>query len=91
MTKISEVQFVPIQQKDGLVGFASFIYNSELKISNIGVHVNLQGEIRLVFPGNKFGSYIFPIKKDLGSEIKDAINIKYQDILNIQRGDLKND
>lgn len=89
--KISDVQFVPIQQREGLVGFASFIYNSEFKISNIGVHINLSGNVRLVFPGNKFGSYIFPINKELNKEMSDAVSEKYQEILDKQKGDLQDD
>jgi len=89
--RISEVQFTPVQQKDGLIGFASFLYNQEFKISNVGVHVNLSGEIRLVFPGNKFGSYIFPIKKDLSAEIISAVNIKYQDLMKLKTKDVEHD
>jgi len=86
--QISEVQFVPIQQKDGLIGFASFIINSEFKVSNVGVHVSLDGKIRLVYPGNKFGSYIFPIKKELGFQICEAVNQKYQELLKMKVSDL---
>ena len=87
--KISEVQFVPVQQNNGLVGFASFLYNGEFKVSNVGVHVNINGEIRLVFPGNKFGSYIFPIKKELSAEIISAVNVKYQDLMKIKTKDVE--
>lgn len=82
--KISEVQFTPIPPRGGLVGFASFVYDNAFKITSIGVHTTLTGGIRLVFPGNKFGSYVFPLTKEITGIINVEVLKKYMEVVEKQ-------
>lgn len=89
--KISEIDFVPIQSRDGLIGFASFIYDNAFKISNIGIHTKLNGDIKLIYPGNKHGAFVFPINKQIGIEVLEAVKKEYADFINLRMEGLNRD
>ncbi len=51
VTQVSEVEFIPIKPREGLIGFASCIVDGKFYIGGIGVHTALNGErIRLAWP-----------------------------------------
>lgn len=85
MTKVSEAQFIPIQPQDGLIGFASIVWDKSIKLSGIGVHTTLDGDIRLVYPKGKLGLITFPINKEAGKLIKNCIKNKIE-LLFIAKG-----
>ena len=50
--KISEINIEPISNREGLIGFASFVINNDFKICNVGIHTcpSHSTSIRLLFP-----------------------------------------
>lgn len=40
---ITEIQIIPIKPKDGLIAFASIIFNNSLYLGSIGVYKRLDG------------------------------------------------
>ena len=83
---ISEVQIVPIRPKDGLVGFASCLFNHQLSLNNIGIYLRPDGQtIRLVYPetvlpnAKRLNTY-FPINRETGEAIREAISRKYEEL-----------
>ena len=84
--KISEVQIVPIQPKDGLVAFASCIIDERLYLGSIGVHRRLDGSgYRLTYPTKKVGvrqiNYFHPVTKEAGQAIETAVYGKCSELL----------
>lgn len=61
---ISEINFFPIQPKDGVIGFASLVYRSELYLSGLYVCARLcpskgKTTYRIAYPRSKVGKDIF--------------------------------
>lgn len=86
MSKISEVQIIPIKPKDGLVGFASLVFEG-LFISSIGIYKKLNDDgFRLLYPTKKVGmkniNLFHPINKETGNQIEIAILKKAEKIFN---------
>lgn len=76
--EISEIQFLPVKPRDGLIGFASLVLNNALYMSSIGVHVKIDGTgYRLTFPTKVVGSrqlnIYHPINANLSRLIEEAI------------------
>lgn len=93
MYEISEVQIMPIKLKDGLVGFASLVFNKSLYLSGLGIYTRISGEggYRITYPirkgprGEPINVY-HPLNKDVGQAIEKAITEKYEEmILNLYR------
>jgi DNA-binding cell septation regulator SpoVG len=86
MSKISEVDIQFIKPQNGLIAFASFVYDNSLFVSSVGVHQKLEGDYRLTFPtklvGNKNIGICHPINQLTGSEIETAVLNKVRNILN---------
>lgn len=91
---ISEVQIVPIKAKEGLVGFASFVYRNSLYLGSIGIHTRPQGGYRLTYPTRKGTNGNFnifhPINKEVASEIENAVIAKFEDVTRMYVGHNKN-
>lgn len=91
--KISEVQINLIKPKDGLIGFAALVINSDFYLSGIGIHQKLSGNgYRLTYPTRKSGSRDFeifhPINKNTGQQIEAAIFSRLNDVLkNLEQDD----
>ena len=86
MPKISEVQIIPIKPKDGLVGFASLVFDG-LFISSIGIYKKLNDDgFRLLYPTKKVGmkniNLFHPISKETGNQIETEILKKAEEIFN---------
>lgn len=86
MPKISEVQIIPIKPKDGLVGFASLVFDG-LFISSIGIYKKLNDDgFRLLYPTKKVGmkniNLFHPINKETGNQIETEILKKAEEIFN---------
>ncbi len=83
--KISEVEIFPVRPNNGLIAFASFVLNSQFKISDVSIHTRLQGGFRLVFPSKKLydGRQVFsfcPITSEAQKVIESAVIGKYEKI-----------
>ncbi len=87
--QITEVQVVPIKPTDGLVGFASFVLNESLFLGGIGIYTRPDGGYRLTYPirklTNKGVNIFYPIKKEAGKQIEDAIVNKFEEVMNHDR------
>lgn len=90
---VSEVNITPIKPVDGLVAFASCVIDGELYIGSIGVHKMLDGSgYRITYPTKKVGvrqlNYFYPITKDAGRQIEQAIVAKCMELF--ERSDEQN-
>lgn len=87
---ISEVQIIPIKAKDGLVGFASFVYDCNFYFGSIGIYSRPQGGYRLTYPTRKGvnGNFnIFhPINREIAEEIEKVIISKFEDVTKMYVG-----
>lgn len=81
---ISEIQIVPIKPKDGLVAFASFIYDGNLYLSSIGIYTKLSGGYRLAYPTRKTPSgdirLFHPINKSIAEKIDHSVIKKFEEV-----------
>lgn len=85
-TEVTEVEFVPIKPRAGLIGFASCVIDSKFYVGGIGVHTMLNGEgYRITYPTRKIGKVDFPlchpIREEVGAAIQKAITEKVKDLV----------
>jgi len=84
---ISEIQIIPVKPQNGLLAFASCIYNNQLALNSIAIYGRPNGcDYRLVYPmkilPNGKEIHIFhPINKEAGEFIKNEIILKYEDLM----------
>lgn len=81
---LSEVQIVPIKPKDGLVGFASVIFNGSLYLGSIGIYTRPEGGYRLTYPTRKAGTtninVFYPIRKEVAITLEKVIIGKFEEV-----------
>ena len=85
--KITEVNIAPIKPKDGLIGFASVVFDGCLYLGSIGVYTRLDGSgYRMTYPTKKIAerniNIYHPITAELGRQIEAAILQKAEEIFN---------
>lgn len=77
MNKISEVQIIPIKPKDGLVGFASFVYDESFYFGSIGIYTRPEGGYRLTYPTrpspNGNFNIFHPINRTIADDVEKVI------------------
>lgn len=82
--KISEVQIVPIKPNNGLVGFASIIFNDCLYLGSIGIYTRPEGGFRLTYPTRKAGTtninVFYPIRKEVAVFLEKVIINKFEEV-----------
>ena len=82
--KVTNIQIVPVKPKDGLVAFASFIFNDFFYFGSIGIYTRPQGGYRLTYPTRKTSSnslpIFHPINKEIAKAIEKTIVSKYEEI-----------
>ena len=83
---LSEIQFVPVNPKNGLVGFVSFVIDGKYYVTSVAVFTRLsRAGFRLVYPGKKVGSINIntfrPIDAYVGQTIEEEVNKKVSQIL----------
>src|SRR3989338_6204713 len=87
---LSEVQITPIKARDGLVGFASFVYNNSFYFGSIGIYTRPQGGYRLTYPTRKSTNGNFnifhPINRKVAEEIEKVIISKFEDVTKMYVG-----
>ena len=83
--RISEVQITPIKARDGLVGFASIVFDNCLYLGSIGIFTRPNGGYRLTFPtrtnGTQSINVFHPINRDIADSIERAISEKFQELV----------
>ena len=78
---IQNVEIIPVKPNNGLIGFASFLFNENLSLSSIGIYKKKNGKgYRILYPTKKAGStqacIFHPITKELSIFIEAAICAK---------------
>lgn len=83
--KLSEIQITPIKPINGLVGFASVVFDNSFYLGNIGVYTRPSGGFRLTYPTRKSTSgnlnIFHPINKSIAQHIEEAIAAKFEEIV----------
>lgn len=83
--KLSEIQVVPVKASDGLIGFASLVFEDSLYLGGIGIYSRPQGGIRLTYPTRKHPSgclnVFHPINKFVADDIEQAIEQKFEELM----------
>jgi|SaaInlStandDraft_4_1057021.scaffolds.fasta_scaffold219897_1 DNA-binding cell septation regulator SpoVG len=81
-TRIQDVQIIPIRERDGLVGFASFTIDNNFYMGSIGVHTRPSGGLRLLYPTSKVSNnsipIFHPINSTIANEIEEAVVAKFE-------------
>ena len=81
---ISEVQITPVKAKDGLVGFASFVYNDDFYLGSIGIYTRPQGGYRLTYPTRNSSSGSFnifhPINREIAEEVEKEVINRFEEV-----------
>lgn len=86
---VSEIQITPVKPKDGLVGFASFVFAGALYCGSVGIFSRPNGGYRLVYPtklvaGRQLDMY-HPITGIVGKQIEEVVITKYEEVMNHAR------
>lgn len=83
--KVTEIQIIPVKPKDGLVAFASFIFDNSFYFASIAIHTRPLGGYRLTYPTRKSPTnslpIFHPINKAIASAIEEAVISKYEEII----------
>lgn len=83
--KLSEIQVTPIKPTNGLVGFASVVFDNSFYLSGIGIYTRPNGSYRLAYPTRKStnGSLnvFHPINRDVAESIERAVSKKFQELV----------
>lgn len=83
--KVSEIQITPVKPKDGLVAFASFIFDNSFYCASIGIYTRLKGGYRLTYPTRKSATnslpIFHPINKEVATMIEETVIEKYEAII----------
>lgn len=85
--RISEVQVIPVKPSDGLVGFASLVFDDCLYLGSIGIYTRPEGGYRLTYPTRKTISSNFnifhPINQKVAKEIESTVIKKFEEVTNM--------
>lgn len=86
---VSEIQITPVKPKDGLVGFASFVFADALYCGSVGIFSRPNGGYRLAYPtklvaGRQLDMY-HPITGTVGKQIEEVVTTKYEEVMNHAR------
>jgi DNA-binding cell septation regulator SpoVG len=83
--RLTEVQITPIKPVNGLVGFASVVFDKCFYLGSIGIYTRPKGGIRLTYPtrnGKNGGLNIFhPINRSIAEIIEQAVAQKFEEIV----------
>lgn len=83
MTIITEITITPVKPNNGLIAIASCIMDGKYRLNGIGIFTRMKGGYRITYPTKKIsnGSVTlhYPINKECGATIEDAIIGKYEE------------
>lgn len=82
---ISELQISLVKPTDGIVGFASFVYNQAIYLGSVAILSRPGGGYRLLYPTRKIGTnhidVFHPINRDVGMAIEAAVTQKFEEVM----------
>lgn len=87
MTKVTEIELIPIKAKAGLTFFANCVLDNKFFVGNIAIFTKLDGSgFRCVYPtkvlrNGKQVPIFYPLDKQTGQEIADAITVDANKLL----------
>lgn len=88
MEKISEVQIIPIKPINGLIGFASFVWDNTFYLGSIGIMTRPHGGYRLVYPSKRVGmrniNTFYPINKEVALQIEQEVIERLEEVMKYQ-------
>lgn len=84
--QVTEVQFIPIKARNGLIGFGSCVFDDKLYLGGIGIHTHLDGRgLRITYPTKKVGAVnmplYHPINEKVGLLIEEAITARVESFM----------
>ncbi len=85
MIQINEIQIVPVESHNGLVGFASFVLEDAVYLGSIGIFTRPSGGYRLTYPMRKNTrnnlNFFYPINKEIATQIEQAVTKKFEEVM----------
>lgn len=82
---VTDIQIISVKPKDGLVTFASFVFDNSFYFASIAIQTRPLGGYRLTYPTRKSlinSQPIFhPINKEIAKTIESAVINKYEQII----------
>jgi len=86
MVRISEIEIVPVQSQNGLVGFASLVFENAFYLGSIGIFTRPSGGYRLTYPLRKNTrdniNFFYPINKEIAELVEQAVIKKLEEMKN---------
>ncbi|MFA5880164.1 MAG: septation protein SpoVG family protein [Candidatus Margulisiibacteriota bacterium] len=80
--KLTEIQIDLVKPKDGLIGFASIVIDSNLYLSSIAIHKKLNSlGYRLTYPSKGKFNIFYPINKEASKAVEQAIFEKLKNVM----------
>lgn len=83
--RLSEIQIIPIKPQNGLVAFASFVWDRSLYLGSIGIMTRLNGGYRLVYPTKKVAerslNIFYPISREFALAIENEIVRQFEEVM----------
>lgn len=84
--RLSEIQIIPIKPQNGLVAFASFVWDKSLYLGSIGIMTRPQGGYRLVYPTKKVAdrslNIFYPINRETAQLIESEVVKQFEEVMN---------
>jgi len=84
--RLSEIQIIPIKPQNGLVAFASFVWDKSLYLGSIGIMTRPQGGYRLVYPTKKVAernlNIFYPINRETAKLIESEVVKQFEEVMN---------
>lgn len=87
MTRISDIELIPIRTQNGLTFFANFTLNNDFFVGNVAIFTKRDGSgFRCVYPTKKLSNgqqipIFYPMNYEVGQEIEEAITQKAIELL----------
>ena len=83
---LSEINIIPINPRNGHIGFASFVINGQFYVGRVGIHSTPSGEIRLLYSretlsNGTVSTAFHPITKYAGLEITRQVAAKWNALI----------
>lgn len=83
--KLSEIQITPVKPIDGLVGFASVVFDENFYLGGIGVYTRPMGGYRLTYPIRKSHTgnlnVFHPINRSIADCLEQAVAERFEEIM----------
>lgn len=84
MTKVSEIEIIPIKPQKGLLAFANFVLDEKLFVSSVAIHAKFDGTgYRLTYPKKNQHDLFHPINRQTSKAIEAAVISQFKKVMNL--------